>query len=62
MLAETAYNVINALSEKEVKRLYGMLGVVDATVSGPPKRNLDGMATEYLIKKLDGKNDMGNKP
>ncbi len=30
MIAETAYNVIQALPANELSRLYGMLGVVEA--------------------------------
>jgi folate-dependent tRNA-U54 methylase TrmFO/GidA len=58
MLAETAYQVIQALNEKEQSRLYAMLGVQSALSNKPStsikKRPLlsDADATEYLLKKL----------
>lgn len=59
MKAETAYNVIQALPQQEVERLYKMLGVVTATFSTtkkPKNKPLlsDAEATEYLLKKLRG--------
>ncbi|NHN25241.1 hypothetical protein FIA58_006075 [Flavobacterium jejuense] len=59
MKAETAYNVIQALPQQEVERLYKMLGVVTATftpVKKSKKKPLlsDAEATEYLLKKLGG--------
>ncbi len=57
MLAETAYQVIEALNEKEKSRLYTMLGVQSALQSKPKstkKKPLlsDAEATEYLLRKL----------
>ncbi|WP_417444598.1 hypothetical protein [Joostella sp.] len=56
MRAETAYNVIKELSEKETSRLYDMLGI-SQNKSKPVKRNkmiTDAEATEYLLTKLKG--------
>lgn len=55
--AETAYNVIQALPEKEVVRLYQMLGVQFSLQSKENKSKkqpllTDAEATEYLLKKL----------
>lgn len=58
MKAETAYQVIQALPEAEVARLYTMLGVQSALINKPKistkKRTIisDAEATEYLLKKL----------
>ncbi len=58
MLAETAYQVIEALNEKEKSRLYAMLGVqsalVNTTKTSTKKKTIlsDAEATEYLIRKL----------
>ncbi len=58
MKAETAYQVIQALPEKEVARLYTMLGVQSASIPKPKlatkKKVLisDAEATEYLLRKL----------
>ena len=57
MLAETAYQVIQALPESEVARLYQMLGVyssnvVKATKSKKKQLISDAEATEYLLRKL----------
>ncbi len=58
MKAETAYQVIQALPESEVVRLYTMLGVQSALIPKPKsatkKKVLisDAEATEYLLKKL----------
>ena len=57
MKAETAYNVILALPQQEVERLYKMLGVVSAsftTTKKIKKKPLisDAEATEYLLRKL----------
>lgn len=58
MLAETAYQVIEALNEKEKSRLYTMLGVQSAinnkTKTPTKKKPLlsDAEATEYLLRKL----------
>lgn len=57
MLAETAYQVIQALPESEVARLYQMLGVYSANVvkaTKSKKKQLisDAEATEYLLRKL----------
>lgn len=53
MKAENIVPIINALPDKETERLYKMLGVVKAKVTGPPLRKspliTDGQATEYLI-------------
>ena len=38
MKAETAYNVIQALPQQEVERLYKMLGVVTATFTTTKNR------------------------
>lgn len=59
MKAETAYNVIQALPQQEVERLYKMLGVVTATFTTTKKLKKkpllsDAEATEYLLKKLRG--------
>lgn len=53
MKAETAYNVIQALPEKEYKRLKQMLEVTPKAKK-PKKKPLitDAQAMEYLIKKL----------
>lgn len=61
MKAETAYQVIQALPESEVARLYTMLGVQSALISKPKtsikKKSLisDAEATEYLLRKLNKK-------
>lgn len=57
MKAETAYNVIQALPQQEVERLYKMLNVVSntfATTKKSKKKPLisDAEATEYLLRKL----------
>lgn len=57
MKAETAYQVIQALPEKEVNRLFQMLGVqtlVSQKTKASKKKPLlsDAEATEYLLKKL----------
>ena len=58
MKAETAYQVIQALPEAEVARLYTMLGVQSALIQNPKtatkKKQLisDAEATEYLLRKL----------
>ena len=58
MLAETAYQVIEALNEKEKSRLYAMLSVQSAfknnmNTSSKKKTLLsDAAATEYLLRKL----------
>lgn len=59
MLAETAFNVIEALSEEEKKRLFVMLGV-HVSPPKPKKKPLitDAQAKEYLIKKLKIKTPM----
>lgn len=55
--AETAFNIIQALPQKEVERLYKMLGVVSpsfTTTKKAKKKPLisDAEATEYLLRKL----------
>ena len=55
--AETLYNIIQALSESEVARLYQMLGVQPTLKSKPTKNKkksivTDAEATEYLLRKL----------
>ncbi len=57
MKAETAYQVISALPESEVARLYQMLGVQSPTFvksKNSKKKQLisDAEATEYLLRKL----------
>jgi hypothetical protein len=58
MKAETAYQVIQALPETEVTRLYTMLGVQSVLLPKPKtatkKKQLisDAEATEYLLRKL----------
>ena len=57
MKAETPYNVIQALPESEVARLYQMLGVQPILKSKPKKHTkspliTDAEATEYLLRKL----------
>ncbi len=58
MKAETAYQVIQALPETEVARLYTMLRVQSALIPKPKiatkKKQLisDAEATEYLLRKL----------
>ena len=58
MKAETAYQVIQALPETEVARLYTMLGMQSALIPTPKtttkKKQLisDAEATEYLLRKL----------
>ena len=57
MKAETAYNVILALPQQEVERLYKMLGVVSASITTAKKSKKkpiisDAEATEYLLRKL----------
>lgn len=58
MKAETAYQVIQALPETEVARLYTMLGVQAALILKPKtatkKKQFisDAEATEYLLRKL----------
>lgn len=56
MIAETAYNVLQALSEKERQRFYQMLGVVPAKLGKPNRQSLtDEEATEYLVNKINKK-------
>jgi folate-dependent tRNA-U54 methylase TrmFO/GidA len=53
--AETPYNIIQALSESEVARLYQMLGVQSNLKSKQDKKKpliTDAEATEYLLRKL----------
>ncbi|MBQ0907725.1 hypothetical protein KBJ98_03300 [Flavobacterium sp. F-328] len=58
MLAETAYQVIEALNEKEKSRLYAMLGVqselVNKTKTATKKKKIlsDAEAVEYLLRKF----------
>lgn len=55
MLAETAYNVIQALPEKEMQRLYKMLGVQTPSVKVKTKKKpliTEQEATDYLMKRL----------
>lgn len=58
MLAETAYQVIEALNEKEKSRLYAMLGVqstINNKIISPTKKKLlhsDAEVTEFLLRKL----------
>ena len=58
MLAETAYQVIESLNEKEKSRLYTMLGVQSAfmnknKMSTKKKAILaDAEAVEYLLRKF----------
>lgn len=51
MTAENILPIINALPEEEKVRLYAMLGVRKAEVTGPPKRPHldDAKTTEYLV-------------
>jgi hypothetical protein len=53
MKAETAYNVIQALPEKEQKRLLKMLGV-NVQEKKPKKKQIitEQQSMEYLRKKL----------
>lgn len=55
--AETAFNIIQALPQQEVERLYKMLGVVSASIITTKKAKKkplisDAEATEYLLRKL----------
>ena len=58
MLAETAYQVIEALNEKEKSRLFAMLGVqselVNKTKTSTKKKKIlsDADAVEYLLRKF----------
>ena len=58
MLAEVAYQVIEALNEKEKSRLFAMLGVqselVNKTKTSTKKKNIlsDAEAVEYLLRKF----------
>ena len=58
MLAETAYQVIGALNEKEKSRLYTMLGVQSAfmnkTKMSTKKKTIlsDAEAIEHLLRKF----------
>ncbi|WP_396147838.1 hypothetical protein [Flavobacterium sp.] len=57
MKAETAYQVILALPESEVSRLYQLLGVHSANVVNKTKSKKkeiisDAEATEYILRKL----------
>lgn len=51
MTAENILPIINALPDEEKERLYAMLGVRKAGVTGPPKRPHldDAKTTEYLV-------------
>lgn len=54
MLAETAYNVIEALSEKEKERLFGMLKLSERAPKNKRVKVLDdSQAKEFLIQKLN---------
>ncbi|TWI03150.1 hypothetical protein IQ05_00079 [Flavobacterium tiangeerense] len=58
MLAEVAYQVIEALSEKEKSRLFAMLGVrselVNKTKTATKKKKIlsDAEAVAYLLRKF----------
>lgn len=55
MKAETAYQVIKALSSSETKRLYRMLGIqVSLPKKAPLKKPLltDAEAVDFLLRKL----------
>ncbi|MBB1192060.1 hypothetical protein DNC80_00025 [Flavobacterium sp. SOK18b] len=58
MLAETAYQVIEALNEREKSRLYAMLGVqselMNKTKTSNKKKKIlsDAQAVEYLLRKF----------
>ncbi len=58
MLAETAYQVIEALNEKEKSRLFAMLGVqselVNKTKTSTKKKKIlsDAEAVDYLLRKF----------
>jgi hypothetical protein len=58
MLAETAYQVIEALNEKEKSRLFAMLGLqselVNKTKTSTTKKKIlsDAEAVEYLLRKF----------
>ena len=58
MLAEVAYQVIEALNEKEKSRLFAMLGVqselVNKTKTSTKKKKIlsDAEAIEYLLRKF----------
>ncbi len=52
MIAETVFNVFQALTPEEKKRFYRMCGMVPAAPKKKLKLLSDGEATEYLIKKL----------
>ena len=51
MKAETAYNVVNALSESEKERFYAMLGIVPAKI-GKPNKLSNEATTEWLLKTI----------
>lgn len=56
MTAETAYNVIQALPQTELPRLFKMLGVDGVKEEPKPKKKplmSDADATEILIKNLN---------
>lgn len=58
MRAEHIYPIIGALPEEEVERLYAMLGVRRAEVTGPPIRKLPNgvngpQITENLLASLE---------
>ncbi len=59
MKAETAYQVIQALTSNEVSRLYRMLGVSEKSIKKSKKSSqkliTDAEATEYLLKKFHSK-------
>lgn len=58
MLAETAFQVIEVLNEKEKSRLYAMLGVqatlINTTKASTKKKSIlsDAEATEYLLRRF----------
>jgi hypothetical protein len=57
MKAETAYNVIQALSKREYNRLLRMLGVTKAEKKPKKKSNIpsDAEFKEYFLKNLYNK-------
>ena len=56
MQAETAYNVIQALPQEELDRLYGMLGVTPPNIKEKQKKKkknrLEGWGVEQVTERL----------
>ena len=55
VIAETAYNVVQALSPEEKQRFYGMIGVNPPKLRKPNKNNLlsETQVTEMVVQIIE---------